>query len=328
LDAQRLNPGQAGRTPPPSAEACRAEVAGILDFPDFAAAPQLRNFLEYIVEEALANRGDQLKERNIAVHALSRDADFDPRLDCVVRVMAGKLRRSLERYYHGPGASAELRIEVPRGGYRPVFRRVETVNGSPAPAPHWPAQASGPSVVAVVRPVLAVVPFLPLTSGSEEQALAEALACEVCVQLRKFRWLEVLDYLVTRRWQQEYGAEFVARDAHRCDFTLGGTCRRQAAQLRLTVQLTAVNDGHLRWADQFDLASECDSFAAEDEIVTRIRAGVGAALEQAVGRSRQVNSMSRPSRRRVASAATGLPPVTACPPEPERQPAAVPKRPW
>jgi len=89
-----------------------------------------------------------------------------------------------------------------------------------------------------------------------------------------------------------------------------------------------VNDGHLRWADQFDLASECESFAAEDEIVTRIRAGVGATLEQAVGRSGQVNSLSRPSRRRAARSTPLQPDLTAFPPEPERQPAAEPKRPW
>ena len=101
MDVYRPSLDQGGN-PPPSAAACRAEVDRLLAFRDFAAAPQLRNFLQYIVEETLAQRGDQLKERNIAVHALMRDADFDPRLDCVVRVMAGKLRRALECYYHGP----------------------------------------------------------------------------------------------------------------------------------------------------------------------------------------------------------------------------------
>ena len=140
-----------------------------------------------------------------------RDADFDPRLDCVVRVMAGKLRRALERYYHGSeGAAAEVWIEVPRGAYRPVFRRIEPANrgasGSRTAACRSLHPAAGPAekiAFAQDRPVLAVLPLLPLTEGSEERALAEALACEACVQLRHLRWLELLDYLVTRRWRSD-----------------------------------------------------------------------------------------------------------------------------
>ena len=321
-------PASDGRTPPSFAAAWRAAVADILRFQDFAAAFQLRNFLEYIVEETLAGRGDQLKERNIAVHALSRDPDFDPRLDCVVRVMACKLRRALERYYHGPGAGAAWRIEVPRGGYRPKFERASgnrTPAVSPTPA-HVPQSVGGPGSIAADRPVLAVLPLLALTRGSEELALAEALACEACVKLRKLHWLEVLDYLVTRLWQPGTSGEPDNGHAHRCDFLLGGTCRRQGEKIRLTAQLTAVADGHLHWAEQFDLASANSDFVSEDAIVAGTCRAVGAALQRACGHTRAAGMLSRPRRsqtrtqiQRVAS-----PSVTVFP-ESERQPAAAPK---
>lgn len=272
---------------PPTAPACRDEVQRLIAFRDFAAAPQLRHFLEYIVEETLAHRGDQLKERNIAVHALRRDTDFDPRLDCVVRVMAVKLRRALESYYRGSeGAGAKVWIEVPRGAYRPVFRRIEPANQvssssrTPAPRLRAAARATTATAVAVNRPVVAILPLVPLTAGSKEVALSEALACELCVQLRRLLWLELLDYLVTRRWRSD-PQESSTQELRCCDFMIGGTCRRQSEQLRVTAQLTSVGSGHVLWADQFDMLASVDNFAEEDAIVARICAAVSQSLQPA-----------------------------------------------
>ncbi len=286
MDADRPSLHQ-GNDPPPTAPACRAEVRRLLAFRDFAAAPQLRHFLEYIVEETLAHRGDQLKERNIAVHALRRDADFDPRLDCVVRVMAVKLRRALESYYRGSeAAGAKVWIEVPRGTYRPVFRRIEPANqvssSSRTPARRWSASGGATRSIAVVaqRPVLAILPLVPLTPGSKEVALSEALACEVCVQLRHLLWLELLDYLVTRRWRND-PQETSTQEMGCCDFMIGGTCRRQSEQLRVTAQLTSVGDGHVLWADQFDMLASVDNFVQEDAVVAQICAAVSQSLQPA-----------------------------------------------
>src|SRR6266704_3267951 len=83
----------------------RAELARVLASSEFAASRHLTNFLQFVVEEGLAGRENHLKERTVALGALGRDADFDSRLDCIVRVMAGKLRRALERYYATQGSS-------------------------------------------------------------------------------------------------------------------------------------------------------------------------------------------------------------------------------
>src|SRR6516164_4999568 len=109
--------------PEASPEFIRAEVARILVSSEFAASRHLSNFLRFVVEESLAGRDDRLKERSIALGALGRDADFDPRLDCIVRVVAGKLRRALDRYYAVGGASNPLRVAVPAGSYVPEFRQ-------------------------------------------------------------------------------------------------------------------------------------------------------------------------------------------------------------
>lgn len=62
-----------------------------------------------------------------------RGADFDPRLDPIVRVEASRLRARLLKYYEAAGTETDLRIELPRGAYVPFFRR-----DSPAPPPEPP----------------------------------------------------------------------------------------------------------------------------------------------------------------------------------------------
>src|SRR5262245_15051380 len=82
-----------------TSDEARSELSCVLASPDFASSQQLTRFLEFIVVEALAGRANRLKEGTVARRALGRRTDFDPRLDCVVRVVAGKLRRTLDRYY-------------------------------------------------------------------------------------------------------------------------------------------------------------------------------------------------------------------------------------
>ena len=106
---------------PFDAQSVRAHLARILKSPDFAAAPQLSVFLEYIVGRKLAGEELSLKAYTIATEALGRDANFDPQTDPIVRVQARRLRQSLLLYYAGQGAGEPLRIVLPVGGYAPEF---------------------------------------------------------------------------------------------------------------------------------------------------------------------------------------------------------------
>lgn len=99
----------------------RNHLACLLASPYFDASSRSREFLRYVVEEALAGRGAALNQAAIAISVFGRDARFDAVLDPIVRVQAGRLRRSLERYYLLSGESEPLRIELPKGSYAPVF---------------------------------------------------------------------------------------------------------------------------------------------------------------------------------------------------------------
>lgn len=101
----------------------RAELDRILASKGFAASGRLSRLLQYVVDRTLAGESDQLKEYVVGIEVFGRDETYDPRLDSIVRVEAGRLRTKLDEYYTGEGASSPLRIALPRGGYSATFER-------------------------------------------------------------------------------------------------------------------------------------------------------------------------------------------------------------
>jgi DNA-binding NarL/FixJ family response regulator len=106
----------------PSESEIRATLVAMLATEAFRTSPQLAAFLRFIVEAELRGERASLKSYTIAVEALGRGEDFDPNTDPIVRVEAGRLRRALQRYYDGLGASDLIAIDVPLGRYIPTFR--------------------------------------------------------------------------------------------------------------------------------------------------------------------------------------------------------------
>ena len=109
----------------------RAELDRILGSATFADAERARKFLTFVVENALAGRATEIKESVIAVEALGRPPSFDPRSDPIVRVEAGRLRTKLLSYYHSEGSNDAVLIDLPKGGYIPLFHE----RSSPVPPP-------------------------------------------------------------------------------------------------------------------------------------------------------------------------------------------------
>ncbi|MBL8982887.1 MAG: hypothetical protein JNL26_11935 [Gemmatimonadetes bacterium] len=107
-----------GTTPNPAA--IRDELARLVAGP-LRSAPQLGRFLTFVVEEALAGRGEQLKEYTVGVQGLGRPATFDPASDASVRVAARQLRFKLAEHYAREAAAGEVTIDLPKGGYVPAF---------------------------------------------------------------------------------------------------------------------------------------------------------------------------------------------------------------
>ena len=81
----------------------------------------LADFLLYIVDRSIRRRTDEITEQRIGVIVFGRAEDYDPIDDNIVRSYARKLRKRIEEYFATEGREETLRLEIPRGGYTPIF---------------------------------------------------------------------------------------------------------------------------------------------------------------------------------------------------------------
>jgi len=85
----------------------------------------LCKLLRYLADHALRHPGS-LKEYQIATEVFGRPSDFDPHLDSLVRVQAGRLRTKLSEYYASEGAEDPIIVELPKGTYTLAFHQAST----------------------------------------------------------------------------------------------------------------------------------------------------------------------------------------------------------
>jgi adenylate cyclase len=140
VHSQPKGPASSG----PDADDVLEQLERIFASHDFDASPRSRAFLRYVVEETLAGRQDGLTQATIARTVFDRREDFDPTVDPIVRIQAGRLRRSLERYYLLSGPGDPVRIGLPRGSYGPILQwasssgKPASRRGPEAPTDGWP----------------------------------------------------------------------------------------------------------------------------------------------------------------------------------------------
>lgn len=77
----------------------------------------LCKLLRYLAKHAVDHPGTPIKEFQIATEVFGRSADFDPQLDSMVRVQAGRLRSKLTEYYSSDGLEDPIVVELPKGTY-------------------------------------------------------------------------------------------------------------------------------------------------------------------------------------------------------------------
>jgi TolB-like protein len=116
--------------------AIREQLDRVLKSGPFHQSQRRQRFLEYLVNETLAGRGGRLKAYTIAVEVFERPQSFDPLVDPLVRVEAGRLRDKLREYYEVEGSADAVRIDLPKGSYAPhiELQRASPVGLEPEPA--------------------------------------------------------------------------------------------------------------------------------------------------------------------------------------------------
>jgi TolB-like protein len=191
----------------------RGELERILASKGFATAGRLSRLLRHVVDKTIAGEAGQLKEYSVGIEVFDRDSQYDPRLDSIVRVEAGRLRSRLDDYYNGDGAASPIRITLPRGGYVAQFTHSpappDAAAAAAPPARSWTAL---PLTVGLICAVAAMVVWLGgwnrtpahgdnadvavllFSGGAEDAALAARLTETVTTELARLKTVDVASY--------------------------------------------------------------------------------------------------------------------------------------
>lgn len=185
----------------PTPEVIKAQLERILQCAEFRGSDKQRNFLSFVVGETLADRSSQLKGYTVAVSVYGRAEKFDPQVDPIVRVEAGRLRRALEHYYLTVGKNDPVRITIPRGSYVPTFQAIEKQ------LPQAGRRVSDRDDTQLFPgPSIAVMPLLNLTGDEDQDYFADGLTEELTAELARYQEFQVIASQSTMQFKGRKGS--------------------------------------------------------------------------------------------------------------------------
>ena len=291
----------------PDQNAVREQLDRILASAPFSQSQRRKRFLQYLVTETLAGHGDQLKGYTIAVDVFDRRKTFDPLVDPLVRIEAGRLRDKLREYYDSEGQSDPIRIDLPKGGYAPVIAFRQRARPAPAPAPGEPdaaapADASPPASSQVVinwplivsvaalglvlvlggpryarpptlpeRPSIAVLPFDNIGEDHKWERFADGITEDIITDLAHSKDLIVIARNSTEVYKgKPADIRLIGRNLN-VKYVLEGSIQFLGERLRVTAQLIDAASGSHVWSERYDRPAE-DLFSVQNDVTQRIAA--------------------------------------------------------
>jgi TolB-like protein/Flp pilus assembly protein TadD len=248
--------GSRSATLPPaktSDKLVRQQLSRILASKTFSQVERLKLFVSFIVSEAVGGRGGELKEYVIGVQVFGKEPSFDPRTDPIVRVQARRLRTRLARYYRDEGNNDELIIDLPKGGYAPVFRQREET------------AATKRSLTATLasRNTVAVLPIADDSPGGSLDYFCRGLRDEIVHALTSLKALRVLALRAT-----DSADHSIEGDPSSAALVITGGVRSARERLRVTIQLVDGASGFYLWSESTDV--ELSDPVAGQEAIARL----------------------------------------------------------
>ncbi len=228
-----------------------AALDRVLASSEFRNSDRMKNFLSYLVTETVAGRSERLKGYNIGVDVFERGEDFDPQLNPIVRVEAGRLRRMLHNYFLGPGDGDPLEITIPKGAYVPVFQPKS--NGHGSSIEQSASEKAETEALAMPRgPSIAVLPFDNLSADPEQAIFSDGLSEEVTTQLSRFSTLFVVARHTSFQFRHKNVDVRQIGNELEVHYVLDGSVRTAGSSIRVTAQLIDATKGLHVWAENFD----------------------------------------------------------------------------
>jgi len=257
----------------PAPEAIRDQLERILASDEFRASDKQRAFLSFVVDETLADRSSQLKGYTIAVSVYGRPEGFDPQVDPIVRVEAGRLRRALDHYYLTAGKNDPVGIKIPKGRYVPTFH---TARIQPSGTKTHPPQRDAGALT--TGPSLAVMPLINLTGSKKQEYFTDGLTEELTAEIARYQDFQVIASQSTMRFKgRKIDPREVGRDLG-VRFLLTGSVRKDSKTVKVSIRLVDTSTAERIWGESYKRdQTAADLIAVQEEIANRV---IGAIADQ------------------------------------------------
>ena len=262
--ATESQPGGLAQTP--SAEAVRAQLERILGSDGFVRSKGLCRFMQFAVEQKLRNRSVRLKEYLIGVAVFDRGEAFNPGADPIVRVQARRLRAKLNLFYETEGNADAVQIDLPCGGYVPVFQLRKASASQPKPEP-----AGRPSVV--------VLPFVNI-GPHENERFSDGLTEELIHVLSQTSSMRVVARTSAFQFKGKTHDIRTIGEQLGVDAVVEGSVRSDGDTLRVSAGLIDVADGGLLWSGVYQRMAN-EMFAVQRDLSEQIARKIEAHLRPA-----------------------------------------------
>ena len=279
-----------------SAAAVEKQLGRIIASKEFANGAKLGQFLSYVVGQMLVGTPEKIKQYTIATEALGYGEHFDPMSNPTVRILAGRLRRALDRYYQDQGTADPIRIEIPKGSYAPIFSG--SAEESRGAAKHY-SDVSTESAGASPEPSVAVIGFQSLGKDNSSDHIASGLTQEIIIALGRFSKFRVKGPLDRSIVTQDCADPTEIGRRHQTRFVLDGAVRANEASFRLTASLIDSASGEQVWGEVLDSKPRNGAMPdLDDQIVSKVAATIaenhgvvpGILLSELKGRPRENSS--------------------------------------
>src|SRR5690554_6564648 len=232
----------------------------------FTRSSVLSNFLKFIVEETLEGHTEGLKEYTIAVGALGKSEDFNPQMDAIVRIHAGRLRRLLNEYYTNSGIANTIKIELVKGTYVPVFRP-HLINKSKVAIVEKNEQA----IFSRSRLTLAVLPFRNLCPDRDYEFFVEGLGEELTRIFSNFQDIDVIAHHSTRKYATQPDDIRIIGSDLGVHYVIIGSVKRSSKEIRVNVALVKTFNGKQVWSQTYNYPLNIDNLIEiQDQIIENI----------------------------------------------------------
>ena len=269
----------------------RDHLKEVMSSPAFAGSKRSQDFLELIVEHALAGRFDSLRERMIGAEMFGRPIDYDTANDAVVRVKATEVRKKLAQYYQEAAKPPPVRIELPVGSYAPRFYydspEIQTTTGDSSPEPPSvpgpeasldkarrgiPRQtilaAAAVALLAVIGYLgftfwrgrgapraavrsIAILPLENLSGDANQEYFADGLTDELIADLGQVSALRVISRTSAMTYKNTKKTLPEIARELSVDAVVEGSVLREGSEVRVTAQLIDARTDQHIWAKSY-----------------------------------------------------------------------------